>query len=117
MDTVYTVDIKRVNQGEDLYLEFPDDLMDKMGWEVGDDLKFIDNKDGSFSIRQVTYETIDLEFHEEELLKYMQMAHEKDITFNEFVAESLTHVVSCVENSPGTGYPVGNDADFGTAME
>lgn len=120
MSKVYTVDIKHVDQSDDLCMEIPDELMDKMGWEIGDDLKFIDHKDGSFGIRKVSYETIDLEFDEEELFKYMQMAHERDITFNDFVEASLKDVVSCIEGGgtlSGVGYPVGNDAEFGESME
>jgi len=38
-------------------------------------------------------ETIDLEFSDEELLKYMKMAHELDITFNQLVERALKEVI------------------------
>ena len=41
----------------------------------------------------VKYETIDLEFSDEELLKYMKMAHELDITFNQLVERALKEVI------------------------
>ena len=41
----------------------------------------------------VKYETIDLEFSDEELLKYMKMAHELDITFNQLVERALKEAI------------------------
>ena len=35
------------------------------------------------------YETVELELTDEEALRYMKMAHELDITFNEFVERAL----------------------------
>lgn len=32
--------VKVEGEGEDLTIEIPDELMDAMGWSVGDDLKF-----------------------------------------------------------------------------
>ena len=31
-------------------LEFPVDLMAKVGWEIGDSITWTDNKDGSFTL-------------------------------------------------------------------
>ena len=89
MEAVYTANVKCVGDTEELCLEFPDELMEKMGWKVGDDLKFVDLKNGSFSIKKVNYETIELEFDDEELFKYMQIAHEKDMSFSEFIESTL----------------------------
>ena len=38
---------------EDGILTFPDELMDKLGWKEGDELEWIDNKDGSFTLRKL----------------------------------------------------------------
>ena len=35
-----------------LFLEFPVELLNQMGWAEGDDLEWIDNKDGSWSIKK-----------------------------------------------------------------
>jgi hypothetical protein len=35
-----------------LILEFPDSLMESTGWKVGDTLEWIDNKDGSWTLRK-----------------------------------------------------------------
>ena len=74
------LEIKESFNGE-LYFRLPDDVLNRLGWEEGDDLKFIP-QDEAFIIKKVKYESIELEFDEEELLKYMKFAHEKNITFN-----------------------------------
>ena len=33
-------------------LTFPDELMDALDWHAGDTLEWIDNKDGSFSLKK-----------------------------------------------------------------
>jgi len=70
---------------------------DKQAW---DDVNFVDlDVDEDFLdkaqaiIAGETYDTrvkIPVEFSDEELLKYMKMAHDQDITFNEFVGRALT---------------------------
>jgi len=37
--------------------------------------------------------SVPVEFTDEELLKYMKMAHEQDMTFNEFIEEALRHAI------------------------
>jgi hypothetical protein len=36
---------------------------------------------------------VPVDFSDEDLLKYMKMAHERDMTFNEFVEEALRHAL------------------------
>lgn len=36
----------------DLAIEFPDDLMEAAGWKVGDVLEWIDNKDGTWTLKK-----------------------------------------------------------------
>ena len=38
-----------------------------------------------------------VDFSDEDLLKYMKMAHERDMTFNQFVEEALRHAIAEVE--------------------
>ena len=45
--------IKERENGE-LYLEFPNELMDEMGWCEGDTLEWKDNRDGSWTIQKVS---------------------------------------------------------------
>lgn len=37
---------------------------------------------------------IPLDFSDEELLKYMKLAHEQDVTFNQFVVQALTEAIA-----------------------
>ena len=48
----YIATIKERDNGE-LYLEFPDELMEDMGWNEGDTLEWKDNGDGSWTIQKV----------------------------------------------------------------
>ena len=90
MSKMYTVEIKECeDESGDAYIDFPPEIFKGLGWEEGDDLKFLPNKDGSFTIKKVKMETIELDFDDDELLKYMQAAHERGITFNQFVENVL----------------------------
>jgi len=42
-----------VDPNGEWYITFPDDLIDKLGWRENDTLEWIDNKDGTFSIKKV----------------------------------------------------------------
>ena len=79
--------LKETTNG-DLFFTIPDEMLDRLGWKEGDDLKFED-RNGSVFIRKVKYESVELEFDDEELLKYMKFAHEKGITFNELCEEAI----------------------------
>jgi len=79
--------LQETEDGE-LFFNIPDDVLNRLGWEEGDDIKFIE-KDGGFLVKKIKYENIELEFDEEELLKYMQCAHEENITFNEFCERAI----------------------------
>ena len=45
-----TLEVQEDPETGDLYLQFPDELIDQMGWSVGDELDWIDNKDGSWTL-------------------------------------------------------------------
>ena len=42
--------------------------------------------------------SVPVDFTDEELLKYMKLAHERDMTFNEFVEEALRDAIEAVED-------------------
>ena len=88
---VSELEVKESFDGE-LYFRLPDDLLKRLGWEVGDELKFIP-QDDAFIIKKVKYANIDLDFDEEELLKNMMCAHEQNLSFNEFVEQALTEII------------------------
>ena len=79
--------LKETTEG-DLFFTIPDEMLERLGWKEGDDLKFED-RNGSVLIRKVKYKSVELEFDDEELLKYMKFAHEKGITFNELCEEAI----------------------------
>ena len=93
----HEIELQETPDGE-LYFNLPDELMTHLGWEVGDDLKFIE-KDNGYLIKKVKYETIELDFDKEELLELMNLAHEKNITFNELIAESLESFIKEFKDS------------------
>ena len=84
---MYELKLEETTNG-DLFFTIPDDALERLGWEEGDDLKF-EERNGSVLIRKVKYESVELEFDDEELLKYMKFAHEKGITFNELCEEAI----------------------------
>ena len=86
------IEIQENSSGE-LFFEMPPSLLKYMGWKEGDSIKFTDNKDGSFSIKKAKYSTIELDFSDEELLKYMTYAHEKGMTFNELAQEAVKEML------------------------
>ena len=53
MSKTWTLDVKEDPETGDAILEFPDDLMLEAGWKEGDNLEWIDNKDGSYTLKKV----------------------------------------------------------------
>ena len=41
-----------IEDGDDIVLPFPDGLLGNQGWQEGDTLEWIDNNDGSWTIRK-----------------------------------------------------------------
>ena len=83
----YEIELKETAEGE-LFFRIPDDALERLGWKEGDDLKF-EERDGAVLIRKIKYESVELEFDDEELLKYMMVAHEKGITFNQLCEDAI----------------------------
>jgi hypothetical protein len=44
--------------------------------------------------------SVPLEFTDDELLKYMKMAHDRDMTFNQFIEEALREAIKDAKNNP-----------------
>ncbi len=80
--------LQKTDDGE-LFFNIPDDVLARLGWEEGDEIKFVD-QDGGFLLKKVIYEAISLDFDEKDLLKYMMFAHERNITFNELCERAIT---------------------------
>ena len=41
-----------------------------------------------------------VDFNDDELLTYMKMAHDRDITFNQFVEQALSEILKEYERNP-----------------
>ena len=82
------IEIQDNSDGE-LFFEIPPALLEDLGWEEGDKVKFIPNENGTFTIKKAKYSTIELDFSDDELLRYMTYAHERGMTFNELVEDSV----------------------------
>lgn len=52
MSKIWTLDVKEDPENGDQILEFPDDFMEETGWKEGDTLEWIDNKDGTWTLRK-----------------------------------------------------------------
>ena len=67
--------------------------------EVDDDLiqKFLAIKSGEDYDTRVQ---LPVDFSDEDLLRYMKLAHERDITFNELVTQALTEAIQLHKTNP-----------------
>ena len=48
----YTVTLETDPETGELVLPFPPDLLNQMGWDFGDTLVWLDNRDGTFTIKK-----------------------------------------------------------------
>jgi uncharacterized membrane protein (UPF0127 family) len=48
----WTIEVKEDPETGDQILEFPDDMLEHSNWNVGDVIEWIDNKDGSWTLRK-----------------------------------------------------------------
>ena len=51
--TNWTLDVKHDDKTDDTFIQLPDDLMLAAGWNLGDDIEWIDNKDGTWTMRKI----------------------------------------------------------------
>ena len=93
------LEVKENIDGE-LYFDLPDDLLNRLGWAEGDDIKFVE-QDGGFLIKKVKYESVELDFDKEDLLNYMTYAHNKNITFNELCEQVIKEKLDELEKEEG----------------
>jgi len=88
--------LKETEDGE-LFFNIPDDLLEKLGWEEGDEIKFVE-RDNGFLLTKVKYESIEVDFNEKDLLKYMMFAHERNITFNQLCQNAIKEKLEELDN-------------------
>ena len=51
--TTWTITVEEADDGSgDLVLPLTDEIMDSAGWKIGDTLEWIDNKNGTWSLKR-----------------------------------------------------------------
>jgi bifunctional DNA-binding transcriptional regulator/antitoxin component of YhaV-PrlF toxin-antitoxin module len=88
--------LQETDDGE-LFFSIPDDILDRLGWEEGDEIKFVE-QDGGFLLKKVKYESVSLDIDDEDLLKYMMFAHERNITFNQLCENAIKEKIEELDN-------------------
>ena len=54
MNNVYTVRVEQdPDDPDNLILPLPEELLEKMSWEIGDNLEWINNNNGTFTLKKV----------------------------------------------------------------
>jgi hypothetical protein len=53
MKTNWTITVEQDPANGDLLLPFPDDFLETQGWKEGDTLEWVDNNDGTWTIRKI----------------------------------------------------------------
>ena len=94
MTTMHTVEVQ---QSEDCFIEIPPELLDKVGWKEGDDIKFEIQKNGSIHLKKVKLESVELDFDDEELFKYMKEAHKRNMSFNDWCEYAIKAGIEIAE--------------------
>ena len=52
MGKSWILDVKHDEETDDTFIELPDDLIKEAGWNLGDNIEWIDNKDGSWTMKK-----------------------------------------------------------------
>ena len=101
MSKTYEIEIQKDSETDDLFFEIPPKLLERLNWKTGDDLKWEETNEGVL-VRKVKYETVELDFDDEEYFKYLKFAHENNMSFNELVEESVKEAMKNNEKENGT---------------
>jgi len=56
--TYHTLEVKYDKKTDNYFLEFPNGILENLGWSVGDMIEWSENKDGTFSVKKICSETI-----------------------------------------------------------
>ncbi len=77
-----------IQDGDDLILPLPDDMMKEVGWKIGDTVKWTDNGNGTWSIHKVE-EQLDLFDEKDEAVLALMKENSKLKTQIERLNEEL----------------------------
>jgi bifunctional DNA-binding transcriptional regulator/antitoxin component of YhaV-PrlF toxin-antitoxin module len=61
----HTLDVQEDSDGQ--YLIFPDEDMELLGWKEGDDIEWIDNGNGSWTLRKKEMSKVMIEMEDEQI--------------------------------------------------
>lgn len=53
MNEKWVLDVKYDQSTDDAYIELPDQLMKEAGWNLGDDIEWIDNHNGTWTMKKI----------------------------------------------------------------
>lgn len=57
----YTLEVKELPESDDLYIELPPELLDRLGWEENDNLVWIDKGESGFLLKRVESKSAHIE--------------------------------------------------------
>jgi len=77
----------------DLFFQIPDDVLERLDWQEGDDIEFHEKDDG-FILKKVKYANVELDLDEEMFNRVAKMAHENDITFNKQIENIMKEFIA-----------------------
>ena len=49
----HTLEVQENAETGELYLQFSDEMLAQLGWKINDELEWIDNKDGTWTIKKL----------------------------------------------------------------
>ncbi len=50
-----TLEVQQDPETGEHYLQFPDELIQQVGWQIGDELAWIDNGNGTWTIKKTSH--------------------------------------------------------------
>ncbi len=53
-DSKWVIEIQENGKTKELFVQFPDEAMNQMGWYEGDVIEWLDNGDGSWTLKKQT---------------------------------------------------------------
>ena len=87
--SLWTVEIEQNDNGEPCF-KIPDEVMERLGWSDGTDVKWTQTSDG-WKLTKINFESIELELEDDELFNMMKLAHNRHMSFDEWVGEGLQY--------------------------
>jgi hypothetical protein len=52
MNKSYSLEVKYEEETDDYYIQFTDEMLEEIGWKIGDTILWKDNKNGTFTLEK-----------------------------------------------------------------